>query len=90
MLWGDERFRKFLTRRRQVLDRLRATGKELDGWLEENEPDGNVVELAWLEGVLQVRRGLLSELATLDDRVLDLLIEIRAAGGSGGSNTANR
>ena len=85
MVWDDERFRKFLTRRRQILERLRATGTELDGWLENNEADGNVRELAWLEGVLQVRRDLLNELMTLDDQVLDLLIETRAGG-----NTANR
>jgi len=77
MILDDERFKRFLKKRMQIIGRLDTSRKELEDWLAANEAYGDVTELSYLEGILLVRRRLLTELAELDDQVIDLLIEIR-------------
>ena len=81
MIWDDERFKNFPKRRQPIIERLTETRKQLDDWLETNEAMGNIADLAYLEGLLQVRRELLSKLAALDEEMIELLIEVRTSAG---------
>jgi hypothetical protein len=75
----DPKLLAFAESRQRVVERLIETRDDVDTWLKANlhgNPD--ITQLAQLEGLLQVRRELLSQITKLDDDMLDYLVERRS------------
>ena len=75
---GD-RYDKFVSRRRELNDRLASLGKDVDDWIDRHERiTPEMPDLARLEGLLQQRRRHLTELAALDDDFMNFLVSLRS------------
>ena len=73
----DPNFARFLLRREELGQRFDETCRQLDAWIAdwlEVEPPS--AQLAYLEGLLQVRSDLFSQLKAIDDELRDYLLAL--------------
>ena len=74
----------FFARRARTLEDLASARGLVDHWWEERrESTATLQQLAELEGLLELRRQLLTDLLHLDDRMLTTLIKLRRGAGDG-------
>ena len=71
----SEEFQRFVQRRARLNKQLDDARDRIDVWIAQNETgDASSTQLAYLEGLLEVRRDLLRDLLELDDSFMDYLL----------------
>jgi len=78
---ASTRYRAFVAHRARLNTVLLETAEEIDGWIAAHELGATLRELAELEGMLAKRRDSLQELAELDDKFMNHLVELLSASG---------
>ena len=71
-------FQAFITGRSRLNEQLDRLREGVDGWLADNDGDDPTMgDIAKLAGLLETRKDLLNELAALDERFLEYLLEVQ-------------
>jgi hypothetical protein len=71
-------FEQFVRRRRLLNDKLAESGARVDDWINEHERKAPaMIDLAYFQGLLEQRRTLLTDLASLDDSFVTYLLQIQ-------------
>ena len=80
-LQRDSEFARFTQKRQRLNEQLDESRGRLDAWLaEHSHQEISVTDLAYLEGLLQARRSLLSELVALDETFMLHMLDLRNQG----------
>ena len=79
----DKEFQAFIDGRNRLNGQLDRLKDDVDRWLSNNvenvdSRDPSMNDIAKLTGILETRKALLTELATLDDNFIKFLLHMRA------------
>ena len=76
---NEDQFQGLIARRSELNDRLDETRSTIDEYLCQMPRLIPAKELAFLAGLLHVKRDLLDELAKVEDSMVDLLLALQSA-----------
>ena len=71
-------FQAFITGRSRLTEQLDRLRDGVDRWLADNDGDDPTMgDIAKLAGLLETRKDLLNELAALDERFIEYLLQVQ-------------